>query len=127
MEMLAVSQDDMVGIIAKVLYWDVHTVESLIVELRRMRLIWTVGGKYGFTEAQVRVQISGLIEQGRMDMAPNGRIFILENPDPQIERFQGAYYLTRVEGTVKGPFATLAEVQDAMEETYVGNQIPTQR
>lgn len=79
--------------------------ESLLAVLKAMGIIHP----HSYTDIQVRLIIHELMERGQLDMCPNGALFIPEPPDPLLERFQGAWYLTTVEGPIKGPFASKTE------------------
>lgn len=57
-------------------------------------------------EINVRVIICELLRSGKLDMTPNGELYIPEDPDggPSIEKFEGSYFVT-VDGRIEGPMS----------------------
>lgn len=107
--MAVITRSEVVAIICKTLDWDAerggHTVESIIYVLQDMGIV----GPRVCTPMQIRLMIAAMLDRGDLDMCPDGSLFVPESPDPLVEKFQGAWYLTTADGLIKGSFATQGE------------------
>lgn len=91
-----------------------HTVETLLATLRRMRIIYFQAGRSTWTEIEVRLILSQLLSCGQLDMRSDGLLIMPEStPDPLIEKFQGAWYVTANKG-VLGPFNSEKEAENEL-------------
>lgn len=86
-----------------------HSVQSVLVVLRDMRIIKTYPSAVppgAWTEDVVRRVIRNLISTGQLNMNVDGVLLLPpEERDAPVERFMGSYYATDEEGHIHGPFA----------------------
>lgn len=117
-DVVTFSRSGLVDLIFSIIHWDStrggHTTESLLIELRRMDIINPYASGPRFSSLQVRLIIAGLLQSGQLDMRSDGILIMPESsPDPTIEHYQGAWYLTTPKGNVLGPFASELEANNA--------------
>lgn len=83
-----------------------HNIETLLLEFRERHLLFFGMPKPWMTwrEIEIRQEVIRLLKGGRITVNSAGILTPSAQPDPEIERFEGSWYVT-LNGQIRGPLS----------------------